>query len=65
MAMPGVMEMHTHIAARRRLAGDPPFRARGRIVYEGDCVALAQSLDLLHRPYLGDGAASASTIEKV
>jgi len=31
---------------------------RGEIVYDGACPALAQSPDLLHRLYLGDGAAS-------
>ena len=29
---------------------------RGRIVYDGPCPALARSLDLLHRLYLGDSA---------
>jgi len=31
---------------------------RGQIVYDGPCPALARSPDLLHRLYLGDGAAS-------
>lgn len=38
---------------------------RGRVVYDGACASLARSPELLHRLYLGDGAASPPVIEKV